>query len=119
MVDQKLKDQWEKLWKKFSDIIGFTYDNEGVISSLKRHKSRADQPTMQHALDEQIKEVTHLIEHHKDDLLELTDQGIALAKKIGKSIDQEGIELKEAIKNLDLQGIHDTLGKIKKRVQTK
>ncbi len=116
MVDgAKNKEDWEKLWKKFSEIVGFTHDNEGVISSMENQKKFADSPKMKETLSEQEEEIAKLIKHHEKDLAKLLQQAKKMAKELQLSVESELSQIEKALKEHDVEKLEKEVKKIAKK----
>lgn len=116
MVDHPNKqEEWEKLWKKFSEIVGFTHDNEGVISSMETQKNYADTPVIKETLSHQEEEIEQLIKHHEEDLLHLLSQARKLAKELDLSVEKELEKVKKALQQHNLKALESSVKELQKK----
>ena len=115
MAEDPQKKELESMWKKFSDVISFMYDNEGVIKSLKNEMKRTG-GDMKKTLKGQMNEVHHLIIHHQKDLSTLVDKAQHLAKAKGAQVGKTCESLKKAIDDLDIDQMKKNLENLKKEL---
>lgn len=113
-AEDPLHKEWEALWKRFSEVISFMYDNEGVIESLKRKYGREDDFSMKKTLISQIDEIHHLIMHHQHELLSLVEKARKLAVQKGINISSIWESLKKAVRTLNLDLMKKNIEILKK-----
>jgi hypothetical protein len=106
------KEQWQKLWKEFQEVVGFTFDNEGVIQSLKNQQKHS---VMKEKLEDQIHDIESLIHHHKDDLKEKMEKAKKLAKELKLDVTNDLKELNDAVESLDLKQMDKKIKQLKKK----
>ncbi len=87
-------------WKKFSEVIRFLYDNEGVVKSLQNRLSK-ESFLMKATLKGQIEEVQKLILHHQKELLSFAEEAKKAASQKGIDTQEVFEGLKRAIEKLD------------------
>ena len=102
---------WEELWKRFKEVIGFIYDNKGVIQSLEKQKLSASSEEAKTTLEEQMEEVHELLRNHQEELLEILEK----AKKLKPGNESEYQSLERAIQKLNTEALEKEMGKITKK----
>ncbi len=115
--DATLKEEWEGLWKKFAEILGFMYDNEGVISSLKKQIHLKGHEEAKQTIDHQIAEVRKLVDHHVADLVQLVKKAPPIAEKKGKNIHKECDSLVVAVQGLNIDEIQSKVKDLKGKMK--
>ncbi len=111
------KAEWEAIWKKFSEILAFMYDNEHVIEALKHQKELPPHEKAEKTLNKQIDAMEHLIKNHVNDLVALTKKAAQIAGKCGKNIEAECKDLCDAIENWNIKTIQEKVKNLKEKMK--
>jgi hypothetical protein len=117
MANTDPQKEWDSIWSRFSEVIGFMFDNEGVINSLKRQLHTGLQAPMKKTIKGQIDEVAHLITHHQEELVSLVDKAKKITTAQGKDSGQACNKLKEAIHSLNLEEMKKSAESLKKTLK--
>lgn len=109
--------EWEALWKRFSEVISFMYDNEGVIDSLKKQVPTSTSRPIKKTLKGQIDEVSHLLIHHQEELVLLVDKATKIGASKGLNIGKTCQHLKQAIGSFNLEAMKKDVDVLKKELK--
>jgi|GEM_PF-6593885 len=110
------KAEWEAIWKKFSEILAFMYDNEHVIEALKHQKELPTHENAEKTLDKQIDAMEHLIKNHVKDMIDLTNKASQIAGRWGKDIEAECKDLCSAIESWNIKNVQEKVKKLKEKI---
>lgn len=103
--------EWEELWKRFQEVVGFIYDNKGVIQSLEKQGKSASTTEAKATVEEQKEEIHLLLQNHQEELRELTEK----AKKLVPSFQEDWKEYEKAINKLDTKTLGEFAQKMIKK----